>query len=177
MCIHSSSDYITMWEMCERRIAGAKETPKSCSSHDINCEAKNEAKWPKYDQTQNSILKSYFRVFLDSFKRNERQGGGKRTFNVTFAAPYKESVRRTILGMKSEFKSRLVWHLNDIRPIRFWCFMFACQNKNKNCKWICVFNFFAVLFSHIMWRQTRQRRILGLALYHSVGQWENLRVN
>lgn len=55
---------------------------------------------------KNPILKSYFRVFLDFFKRNERQGGGKRTFNVTFAAPYKESVRRTILGMKSEFKSR-----------------------------------------------------------------------
>lgn len=99
--------------MCERRIARRKNTPRSYSSFDINCGAEkmyqmmnlNGPNTIKPEAHKNPILKSYFRVFLDSFKRNERQGGGKRTFNVTFAAPYKESVRRTILGIKSEFKS------------------------------------------------------------------------
>lgn len=70
----------------------------------------DESKWPKYDQassTQKRDLEKLFSCVSGFFQsRNERQGGGKRTFNVTFAKPYKESVRRTILGMKSEFKSR-----------------------------------------------------------------------
>lgn len=190
MWTHSSGDYITMRKMCERRIGSGKNTPRS-SSFDINCEAEKKKIYQMMNLNgpntikpaahKNAILKSYFRVFLDSFKAEMKGKAVEKELSMWHSPShikkvYGEQFLEWKVNLKAEHE-QIVWHLNDIRPIRFWNFMFACQNKNKNCKWFCVLNFLLFSSSHIMWRQTRWRR--GREEFYMIqwGNGKNLRVN